>query len=194
MMRTEAAEFRGVVERHQRMVFSLALRVTGEYGTAEEVAQDVFLELFRSSEKLSSEDHVRFWLRKVTVHRATDALRRSVHRPETQADEWMDDAAGPDGDSAAGVGTVLEARLEELLGSLPEQMRVAVVLRYQEDMAPEEIAKLLNQPLATVKSNLQRGLKLLRRKAEITMKEYVRPLRGAETPFGRGTELKGDVR
>ena len=171
-MRTEAAQFRGVVERHQRMVFSLALRVTGEYGTAEEVAQDVFLELFRSAERLSSEDHVRFWLRKVTVHRATDALRRQTHRPETHADEWLDDL--PPDDSAAGVGTVLEARLEELLGSLPEQMRVAVVLRYQEDMTPEEIAKLLGQPLATVKSNLQRGLKLLRRKAEITMKEYVR--------------------
>jgi RNA polymerase sigma-70 factor (ECF subfamily) len=173
-MRTEAAKFRDLVERHQRMVFSLALRVTGEYGTAEEVAQDVFLELFRSAESLSSEDHVRFWLRKVTVHRATDALRRQAHRPESQAEEWMDDAAAADGDGAAGVGAVLESRLEDLLGSLPEQMRVAVVLRYQEEMLPDEIGKLLGQPVATVKSNLQRGLKLLRRKAEITMKEYVR--------------------
>ena len=168
-----AAEFRALVERHQRMVFSLALRVTGEYGTAEEVAQDVFLELFRSGERLSGEDHVRFWLRRVTVHRATDAIRRRSHRPESAAEEWVDDAHS-DGDGAAGVGTVIEARLEELLGSLPEQMRVAVVLRYQEEMLPDEIAKLLGQPMATVKSNLQRGLKLLRRKAEITMKEYVR--------------------
>ena len=174
-MRGEAAQFRGVVERHQRMVFSLALRVTGEYGTAEEVAQDVFLELFRSAERLAGEDHVRFWLRKVTVHRATDALRRQARRPEARAEEWMDEDAAPgEGDGAAGVGTVLEARLEELLGSLPESMRVAVVLRYQEEMLPEEIATLLGQPVATVKSNLQRGLKLLRRKAEITMKEYVR--------------------
>ncbi len=172
-MRTEATEFRGVVERHQRMVFSLALRVTGEYGTAEEVAQDVFLELFRSADRLSSDDHVRFWLRKVTVHRATDALRRQAHRPETHAEEWMDDAPG-DGEGASGLSTVLEARLEDLLGSLPEQMRIAVVLRYQEEMLPDEIARMLGQPVATVKSNLQRGLKLLRRKAEITMKEYVR--------------------
>ncbi|HVG26490.1 MAG TPA: sigma-70 family RNA polymerase sigma factor [Acidobacteriaceae bacterium] len=173
-MWTEAAEFRGLVERHQRMVFSLALRVTGEYGTAQEVAQDVFLELFRSAERLTSEDHVRFWLRRVTVHRATDALRRQAHRPEAAAEEWMDDAPPPVGDGTAGVGAVVEARLEELLGSLPEAMRVAVVLRYQEEMTPDEIAQLLAQPLATVKSNLQRGLKLLRRKAEITMKEYVR--------------------
>jgi RNA polymerase sigma-70 factor (ECF subfamily) len=53
-------------------------------------------------------------------------------------------------------------------------LRVAIVLRYQEEMLPEEIAKLLGQPLATVKSRLQRGLQLLRRKAQVTMKEYVR--------------------
>lgn len=168
-----AVEFRAMVERHQRMVFSLALRVTGEYGTAEEVAQDVFLELFRSGERLTSEDHVRFWLRRVTVHRATDALRRRSHRPESTAEEWVDETH-TNADGMAGVGAVVEARLEELLGSLPEAMRVAVVLRYQEEMLPDEIATLLGQPVATVKSNLQRGLKLLRRKAEITMKEYVR--------------------
>ena len=172
-MRTEAAEFRGVVERHQRMVFSLALRVTGEYGTAEEVAQDVFLELFRSADRLSSDDHVRFWLRKVTVHRATDALRRQAHRPESHAEEWMDDASA-DGEEGPGVSTVLEARLEELLGSLPEQMRVAVVLRYQEEMLPDEIAGMLGQSVASVKSQLHRGLTLMRRKAAITMKEYFR--------------------
>jgi len=48
------------------------------------------------------------------------------------------------------------------------------VLRHQEEMLPDEIAELLGQPVATVKSNLQRGLQLMRRKAAVTMKEYVR--------------------
>jgi RNA polymerase sigma-70 factor (ECF subfamily) len=168
----EAVAFRRLVETHQRMVFSLALRVTGEHGTAEEVAQDAFLELFRSVDKLESEDHVRFWLRRVTVHRATDALRKRSRQPEAAAEEWMEEQH-VEADSAA-VSTAVIARLEELLRGLPEAMRVAVVLRYQEEMKPEEIARLLAQPVATVKSNLQRGLQLLRRKAAITMKEYVR--------------------
>ena len=172
-MAMEATEFRRLVETHQRMVFSLALRVTGEYGTAEEVAQDAFLELFRVGERLESEDHVRFWLRRVTVHRATDALRRRAVRPEAQAEEWMEEAHSAAEDSDALNATVV-ARLEELLRTLPEAMRVAVVLRYQEEMRPEEIAALLGQPVATVKSNLQRGLQMLRRKAAVTMKEYVR--------------------
>jgi RNA polymerase sigma-70 factor (ECF subfamily) len=174
-MAIESSEFRRLVEAHQRMVFSLALRVTGEYGTAEEVAQDVFLELYRGSERITGEDHARFWLRRVTVHRATDALRRQARQPESDADEWMDEVhSAPLADGAGGVGPQVEARLEELLRTLPENLRVAVVLRYQEDMMPEEIASLLGQPLATVKSHLQRGLQLLRRKAAVTMKEYVR--------------------
>lgn len=173
-MAIEATEFRRLIERHQSMVFSIALRVTGEYGAAEEVAQDVFLELFRSAEALQGEDHTRFWLRRVTVHRATDALRRRSGRPESAAEEWDDTVQGGGEDAVGALPASTEARLEELLGALPEALRVAVVLRYQEDMLPDEIAAMLGQPVATVKSHLQRGLKLLRRKAAVTMKEYVR--------------------
>jgi RNA polymerase sigma-70 factor (ECF subfamily) len=169
----DSVEFRRLVETHQRMVFSLALRVTGEYGTAEEVAQDTFLELFRGGDRLESEDHVRFWLRRVTVHRATDALRKRSRRPEAAADEWTEEQQYVE-QNAEAVSAAVVARLEELLLALPETLRVAIVLRYQEEMLPEEIAKLLGKPLATVKSHLQRGLQLLRRKAQVTMKEYVR--------------------
>ena len=171
-MAMESGEFRRLIEAHQRMVFSLALRVTGEHGAAEEVAQDVFLELHRGGDKLESEDHVRFWLRRVTVHRATDALRKKARQPEASAEEWMEEQYVQD--NSEGLNAAVIVLLEELLRTLPEQMRVVIVLRYQEDMLPDEIAKLLGQPVATVKSNLQRGLKLLRRKADVTMKEYVR--------------------
>jgi RNA polymerase sigma-70 factor, ECF subfamily len=171
-MAIETNEFRRLIETHQRMVFSLALRITGEYATAEEVAQDVFLALHRTVDTLSSEDHIRYWLRRVAVHRATDALRRKALRPEAAADEWMEDQHFDAEVSASTTG--LEARLEDLLRAMPESLRVAVVLRYQEEMLPDEIAQLLNQPVATVKSHLQRGLKLLRRKAAVTMKEFIR--------------------
>jgi RNA polymerase sigma-70 factor (ECF subfamily) len=171
-MQIDPAKFRNLVEQHQSMVFSIALRVTGEYGVAEEVAQDAFLELHRSGDKLESEDHVRFWLRRVTVHRATDALRSRQRRPEASAEEWMDEQHTEVSEARLDFG--IAARLDELLRTLPEQMRVAVVLRYQEEMLPDEIAALLGQPVATVKSNLQRGLQLMRRKAATTMKEYVR--------------------
>jgi RNA polymerase sigma-70 factor (ECF subfamily) len=177
-------EFRRLIETHQRMVFSVALRILGDYATAEEVAQDVFLELHRSGERLASEDHVRYWLRRVATHRAIDALRKQAHRPETGAEEWIEEQHVEVGSVS---GTGMQVRLEDLLRTLPEGLRAAIVLRYQEEMTPDEIARTLGQSVASVKSQLHRGLGLLRRKAAITMKEYVRepgsrvePTRGFE--------------
>ena len=167
-----ADEFRQLIEQHQTMVYSIALRIIGETGLAEEVAQDVFLELFRTSAAPAGEDHQRSWLRRVATHRAIDALRKAARQPEAWAEEWTEEAHSEPEDMTAVPG--LEWRMEELLRALPEAMRVAVTLRYGESMTPEEIADMLNQPVATVKSHLQRGLRLLRRKAEVILKEYVR--------------------
>src|ERR1700679_1057616 len=90
-MAMESGEFRRLIEAHQRMVFSLALRVTGEHGAAGEVAQDVFLELHRGGDKLERADHIRFCAWRGAVHRATDALRKKTRQPEATAEEWMEE-------------------------------------------------------------------------------------------------------
>lgn len=171
-MRYSTGEYRSAVEEHAGMVFSIALRLLNDYGTAEEVAQDVFLELHRAAEQPGIGDHLKFWLRRTAVHRATDALRRRRVRPEVRAEEW-DEAVHGNGAGEARVSE-MEIKLEELLETLPENQRVAVVLRYTEGMTAVEIGAVLRQPAATVKSNLQRGLALLRRKAQVTMREFIR--------------------
>ncbi len=163
-------DFEQLVDQHQSMVFSLALRITGDSGLAEEIAQDVFLEMDRHLLQLDSPDHALFWLRRVAVSRSTDALRRRRVRRTGDWVEISDHHHVTCEDSASPLGT----RIEQLLATLPETQRAAVVLRYQEDMTPEEIAAALNAPLATVKSHLQRGLKLLRAKAHHHLREYIR--------------------
>lgn len=163
-------DFEELVDEHQSRVFSLAMRMTGDPGLAEEIAQDVFLELDRHLGGLESAEHARFWLRRVTMSRSADALRRRkvrgiplwVRIEENHAVQ-AEERSSP-----------LDARLESLLNSLPEAQRAALLLRYQEDLTPEEIAATLGAPLATVKSQLQRGLKLLRAKAVSQLKEFVR--------------------
>jgi len=163
-------DFERLVDEHQSMVYSLALRMTGDRGLAEEIAQDVFLELDKSLSKIESERHACWWLRRVTMSRATDALRR---RRVRGMDLWvaLDDHHGMAEEEK---GSPLGARLEYLMTTLPEAQRAALILRYQEDLTPEEIAAMLDAPLATVKSHLQRGLKLLRAKATSQLKEFIR--------------------
>jgi RNA polymerase sigma-70 factor (ECF subfamily) len=166
----ELPEFEKLVDEHQSMVFSLALRMTGDRGLAEEIAQDVFVELDRNLGKMQSADHVRFWLRRVAMNRSTDALRRQRVRG---VDLWVE-VEDDHGKHVEERSSPISARLEQLLATLPEPQRAALVLRYQEDLTPEEIAATLQTPLATVKSHLQRGLKLLRAKAQNHLKEYMR--------------------
>ncbi len=149
-----------LLEKHQSMVFSIALRITGNREAAEEVAQDVFLELHRCVSSVQSEEHALFWLRKVATHRAIDAARRCARIPETTAE--VADLAGESNTS----DPLLAQHLQHLVACLPEKIRAVIVLRYQEDLMPEEIAQTLGMPVATVKSNLQRGLGILRRKTE----------------------------
>jgi RNA polymerase sigma-70 factor (ECF subfamily) len=168
---TEQFQFVDALHRHQARVYSIALRIVGESGAAEEVAQDVFLELHRSLPRLESEQHVLAWLRRVTCHRATDALRRRAARPGTTQNECNEDLLPAPTPSAP---SPLMNRIEGLLFTLPPAQRTVIVLRYQEDMEPEDIAIELAMPLATVRSHLQRGLQLLRSKADRTLKEYIR--------------------
>jgi RNA polymerase sigma-70 factor, ECF subfamily len=168
--------FRELVERHQARVFSIAFRILGESGTAEEVAQDVFLELYRNLSRLESDDHITAWLRRVAVHRATDALRRRAARGDINAEEFEEGIT--DGwrevrSSKENVSPLMN-RVEQLVMTLPDAQRSVVLMRYQEDLDPEEIALTLVMPLATVRSHLQRALKFLRAKAERTLKEYTR--------------------
>lgn len=151
------------------MVFSIAYRFLRDAAAAEELAQDVFLNLYHELPRLESAAHVRFWLRKVIAHRSLDYARSAYRRHAVALDD-IPEPAVPSAES----DPLLTAALHKMIASLPHQARMIVVLRYQEEMEPHEIAEMLAMPLATVKSRLRRTLALLRGKAQRLMGETVR--------------------
>jgi RNA polymerase sigma-70 factor (ECF subfamily) len=151
-------DFAGIVRRQQGMVFSIALHFLRDRQAAEEIAQDVFLHLHRHLDSLKSPEHITFWLRKVTSHRCIDFSRRRKWS-EVSLDDVPELPAAP-----TGADPLLRRKLGLLVASLPETARAVVVLRYQEDLTPTEIAEVLTMPVATVKSHLQRSLAMLRDK------------------------------
>lgn len=155
----EPRAFACVVREHQAMVYSLAVHFLRDAALAEDVAQEVFLQLYENCRAIRSADHLRSWLRKVTVHRALDCLRRkriSVPLENT-----------PEPYSTATVGDPwLEDKLWRLVLTLPEKWRMVVILQYQEDLGYQEIAEVMKIPVNTVKSSLERALAILRKKLE----------------------------
>lgn len=161
------AGFAEIVRQHQSMVFSIAQHFLADRSAAEELAQDVFLQLHATLPTLKSDNHVKFWLRKVTAHRCIDYQRR---RRVSQIS--LEDAPEPTA-STHSVDPFLERRMRQLVATLPENPRLVMILRYQEDMSPRDIAAALAMPLATVKSHLQRSLAVLREKMTRTIGEVL---------------------
>lgn len=153
--------FPEVIETHKAMVYSIGWHFLRDRPAAEELAQDVFLQLHRNWSAMKSADHIVFWLRKVTSHRAIDFARKLKRRPETSLEETAEPTA-----LERIHDTFLSTYLERIVASLPERQRIVVILRYQEEMEMEEIARTLNMKVATVKTLLARALDLLRVKAE----------------------------
>ena len=153
-------DFAELVRAHQSMVFSLAWHFLHNRESAEEVAQEVFLALHRNLGSIQSPEHVVFWLRKVAVQRAIDEARRRKRRPVVALEAVAEPAAFDRGPGDPLLGEVLR----RLIATLPEAPRSVMILRYQEDLDPSEIAQVLEMPVGTVKSHLQRSLALLREK------------------------------
>lgn len=171
-----AIDFTRLVADNQAMVFSLALRFMRNREVAEEVAQEVFLQCYRQIDRIEDEAHACSWLRRTVCHRSIDELRKRRFRPAIGLDEVPEPAsvdALPD--------MLLRDRIRGLVDALPEKARMVVVLRYQEDLAPAEIAETLDMPISTVKSHLHRSLTLLRGRLEKKGISLVR--RGGEIPL-----------
>jgi len=155
----QACDFGELMREHRSMVFSVAYHFLHDRDHAEEIAQDVFLSLHRNMAEIESPSHALHWLRRVAVQRAIDAARQRMRRPVVALENVREPSVGPkQGDPMLG------ELLRKLVVSLPETQRMIVILRYQEDLDPAEIAEAMGIPVGTVKSHLQRSLALLREK------------------------------
>lgn len=143
------------------MVFSLALRFLRNRGVAEELAQDVFLQLYQNLSRIESAAHATWWLRRTVCHRSIDEVRRKRLRPSIGLESVPDPPA-----ESRNRDYLLNDRIRRMVGLLPEKAKAVVLLRYQEDLDPSEISEVLEMPVSTVKSHLHRSLALLRGKLQ----------------------------
>jgi len=162
----DARAFEIVYDRHADAAFSLAYRMLGARGAAEDVVQEAFLVVWRSGRSYRPErGGVRAWLLGIVHHRAVDALRRQlVHQRRRALDE-----SGAERRPAAELTDVQAARREEArevrsaLGALPPDQSRVIELAYFGGFTHSEIAAMLNMPLGTVKGRMRLGLDKLRR-------------------------------
>jgi RNA polymerase sigma-70 factor (ECF subfamily) len=153
-------------DRHGRIAFSLAYRLLGERGAAEDATQEAFLSLWRHAGRFRPErGAVRSWLLTIVHHAAIDR-RRGRHRWEAGAmplDDIAFSLTAGDGDTFAAVAADLTAgRIRDAVAGLPDEQREAIELAYFGGLSHGEIAERTSVPLGTVKGRMRLGLSKLR--------------------------------
>jgi RNA polymerase sigma-70 factor (ECF subfamily) len=156
--------FPDLVVEHQQLVFGIAVRVVGDFA-AEDVAQEVFVRAYRALRRYPAdrvrELRLRPWLARLTINLARNHLRG--RRPTTD----ISDLADHPGSTEDGPQQHAQRREEQrmwarLLAGLPPRYRLAVALRHVDELSYAELAETLGRPVGSVKSDVHRGIALLR--------------------------------
>ena len=147
-------------QRYSDLVYSVALRVLGETGAAEDILQEVFMRLWRSPDLFdANRGSLPGWLAVITRNRAIDSLRK--RRPETEmTDEVV--SVEPDLASDAERRRALD-KIRGTLGGMPSLQRSALEMAFFEGLTHTEIAERTGEPLGTIKTRIRAGLLTLRK-------------------------------
>jgi RNA polymerase sigma-70 factor, ECF subfamily len=151
-------------DRYHRLVFDVALRIVRDPGEAEDVVQNVFLDVFRAMANFDSRKGIlKVWLLQYAYHRA---LHRKRHLVSNHFYRWEDlEAAIEFGSGRALWGELPEVvrLVDEMMENLKPRQRSVVEMTYYEGLTAEEIARRLGKSPHVVRHDLHRGLRVLRR-------------------------------
>ena len=154
-----ADAFEILVRRHGGRVYNLCLRILGDPEEAADASQDTFVTALRKAHTFRGDAAFTTWLHRVAVNACYDSLRRKRRRPMlrviTDPDEEAAETALPVPDHAEGV--VLSIDVAAALLAIPEEFRIALVMADVQDLPYDEIARVLEVPVGTVKSRVFRG-------------------------------------
>lgn len=179
--------FELLIEKHQKFVFNIALKMIGNYDDASELAQEALIKVFKSIGSFKEEASFSTWVYRITTNVCLDELRKRKNRNITYIDE---DIMTEDGEikreivdlnplpDAVAENNELKKAVNAAIMALSEEHRIVVVMRDINGMSYEEIAKAINCPEGTVKSRINRARQtlkeILQKNKELFDEKYVK--------------------
>jgi len=165
--------FNQLVARWERPIYALAYRTLGREEEARDVVQEAFLRAYRGLKGFKGEAKFSSWLYRITLNLCRDWIRRERRAPIVQVPEGVDpvDLADAQVSPSESVEDLVGRRemsqaVAKAMAELPEEQRVAIMLKEYHGLTFQEIADQLDCPLSTVKTRLYQGLSVLRRRLE----------------------------
>jgi RNA polymerase sigma-70 factor, ECF subfamily len=162
----DPAAFEVFYDRHGGAAYSLAHRIVGDPGAAEDVTQEAFLSIWRSRARYdAARGSVRAWALGIVRNRAIDSLRRAARpAPKLDLDDEFTLETQPAGEltDVEAIRRETARRVRVALGSLPRDQSRVIELAYFGGFSHSEIANMLGKPLGTIKGRMRLGLEKIR--------------------------------
>jgi len=152
--------FATLVERYDRSVYHLAYRTMHDPEEARDIAQEAFFKAYRSLRTFRPGAKFSTWIFSITYHACCDRLNRRKRYSSEELPERADSGPGP---AETAVAQDEARRLRAAVDALPEKYRTAITLYHLQGKQYEEIARVLNIPMGTVKTHLFRAKEQLRK-------------------------------
>jgi RNA polymerase sigma-70 factor (ECF subfamily) len=168
IQRGDTASFEVLVRRHEKAIFNLVYRMLGDYDDAAETAQEVFLSAFRALGQFRGDANFSTWLYRIALNHATSRRRSASQRQHRlvplDGGDWVNDVEPGPAESLE--KKEIRERVQRALNELEPEDAMVILLRDLQDVAYEDVARMLNIPVGTVKSRLHRARRAL--KARLT--------------------------
>jgi RNA polymerase sigma-70 factor (ECF subfamily) len=150
-------------DKYSSIVYAVALRILGDSGIAEDILQEVFMQIWRNPGVFdSTRGNLAAWLSVIARNRAIDSLRK--RRPETDIEDVVV-SVEPDLAGEAERSRAMQ-KVRGTLGTMPDTQRTALEMAYFEGLTHSEIAAKTGEPLGTIKTRIRSGLQALRKAFE----------------------------
>lgn len=145
-------QFTPLAQRYMDTIFRLAFHYTKSQAEADDITQEVLLKLYRADKEFESEDHVKYWLLRVTINACKKVLLSPWRRTEPIENHT----------AAISFPSPEHSELMDAVLALPAKYRIPIYLHYYEDYSCDEVAALLHIPGATVRTRLRRARAMLK--------------------------------
>lgn len=169
--RGDLEAFELLYERHKRIAYSLARRIVGGDGNADDVVQETFISVWRSIERYDPKRaSVRTWLMRIVHRRAIDQLRSQTVHSKRRADGegLLDDVVSNDpAPDAQTLQQEMSDNVREVLVDLPSEQRAVIELAYFNGFTHSQIAEITGEPVGTIKGRMRLGLEKMRGALEL---------------------------
>lgn len=157
----DMAAFEAVYRHYAGMVYRVSLRMTGRVEDAEEVTQQVFLAVHRSLKTFAGQSTLKTWIYRITVNCSLNEIKRRISRPEVGWDEGFDPEDARHEAVEAVEKEAQQQKIGELLEYLNPDQKACLVLRAQEGLSYEDIARTLCININTVRTRIKRARETL---------------------------------